>query len=87
VKPGTKFSLHCEVRKDGGLRILSDIPGLVLSGPDPNLVLGDVWTAATVIYSFEEFGAPKQGVSSKRDIGARRPYGSPPPALTTKEQD
>lgn len=33
-------------RDDGGLRVCSDqIPGLILSGPDPLKVMSDVWPA------------------------------------------
>jgi hypothetical protein len=39
-----------EGRPDGGLRIYSDdVPGLVLSGPDPAKVLSDLPTALEVL--------------------------------------
>jgi hypothetical protein len=44
--PPRKFTLTCEVRDDGGLRVSSDqIHGLILSGADPREVLRDVWPA------------------------------------------
>lgn len=37
------FTLRCERRDDGGLRVLCDeVPGLILSGADPREVLRDV---------------------------------------------
>jgi len=44
------FTLECEARPDGGLRICApQIPGLVLSGHNPRDVLRDVWPAIQAI--------------------------------------
>jgi hypothetical protein len=37
-------------REDGGLRVCSDdVPGLILSGPNPAAVMSDVWPALLVL--------------------------------------
>jgi hypothetical protein len=39
-----EYTIKFKMREDGGLRAWSpDIPGLFLSGPDPQKVLSDVW--------------------------------------------
>lgn len=45
--PRTAITLKLERRpQDGGLRVYSDdVPGLVLSGPDPDKVMADVMPA------------------------------------------
>ncbi len=45
--PRTAITLKIERRpEDGGLRVCSDdVPGLILSGPDPNRVIADVMPA------------------------------------------
>jgi hypothetical protein len=43
TKTPDKFTLQCERREDGGLRIWSDdVPGLILSGLKPRDVMRDV---------------------------------------------
>lgn len=39
-----EYSIKFKMREDGGIRIWSDdIPGLILSGPDPKKFLGPMW--------------------------------------------
>lgn len=45
-----KFSLICETRDDGGLRVRCDeIPGLILSAADPHAVLRDIAEAVRML--------------------------------------
>jgi len=45
-----KFTLACERREDGGLRITCpEVPGLILSGRDPAAVMQDVLKGLDVI--------------------------------------
>lgn len=49
-KSPDKFTLNCERREDGGLRITSpEVPGLVLSHHDIHLVMRDVMSAIDVL--------------------------------------
>ena len=49
-KSPDRFYLICERREDGGLRITSpEIPGLVLSHPNPDTVMLDVIPAIDAI--------------------------------------
>lgn len=42
-------------RLDGGIRVWSDdLPGLVLSGSDPETVMSDVWPAIQVLLTWRE---------------------------------
>ncbi len=42
-------------RGDGGLRVYSDdVPGLILSGPDPAKVMLDVWPALVAIQEYRK---------------------------------
>jgi len=48
--PDREITLKFQDREDGGLRVWSDdVPGLVLSGPDPVAVIGDVGPALSVL--------------------------------------
>lgn len=41
-------------RQDGGLRVFSDdVPGLILSGTDPEKVMADVWPALQTIVTYK----------------------------------
>jgi hypothetical protein len=45
-----KFTVTLERRFDGGLRVYSDdLPGFILSGPDPQKVMADVIPAIQVL--------------------------------------
>lgn len=45
-----RFAIQFERRPDGGLRVRShDIPGLILSGPEPHKILSDLSTALAVL--------------------------------------
>jgi hypothetical protein len=47
----TTITLMFERREDGGLRLWSpEFPGLVLSNPDPLLVIADISPALKVFY-------------------------------------
>jgi hypothetical protein len=53
AKPASylKVAVTCQLREDGGLRIWSDdVPGLLLSGPDPDAVLADVIPALAALF-------------------------------------
>ena len=55
-----KFSLICETRDDGGLRVRCDeIPGLILSAADPYAVLRDI-AEAVLILTTHKPDSPKQ---------------------------
>jgi len=46
-----KVTVTFERREDGGLRVYSDdVPGFVLSGPNPHAVLDDVVPALTALF-------------------------------------
>jgi hypothetical protein len=50
IRTPEKFTLHCERREDGGMRVWSsDVAGLVLSGADPRAVMRDVIVAVDAI--------------------------------------
>lgn len=56
-------TITLEPRPDGGLRIYSDeLQGLILSGRDPALVIGDLLTA---IRTLQEFNGP-EGIADER---------------------
>ena len=49
------ISLKIEPRPDGGIRIWSpQVLGLILSGPDPEKVMGAVWPALVVLEEHRE---------------------------------
>lgn len=48
-----KVTITLQRRGDGGLRVCSDdVPGLVLSGPDPTKVMSDVWPAIEALRAY-----------------------------------
>ncbi len=50
-----KVSVMFERREDGGLRVYSnEVPGLILSGPDPELVFNDVVPALESLFKHNE---------------------------------
>ena len=68
----SKFTIHCETREDGGLRVWSDdLPGLVLSHSDyemgpPRCDPGPSWSMARADHAAP--GGTAQGVMTRDGI-------------------
>lgn len=58
-EPAECVNICLERRPDGGLRVWSPtVPGLILSGPDPDKVIGDILPVLAVLRPVSGFGTP-----------------------------
>lgn len=54
-------TIKLQRREDGGLCVWSDdVPGLVLSGPDPQAIMRDVWPALEALRTYNSKAEQKR---------------------------